>query len=261
MPELPEVEIMARNLDRWLSGHTIETVEVLDEKMDEAGLLTLIGTQVQGARRRAKYAVVDFVGGTSLVLHYRMTGKTVLDSQGIRRARVRFRTSRGIVVAFEDQRRFGELWVLPTDKLGEFFGAKRIGPEPWPLPRHGAWWSEQLRALRGPIKSALMRQDRVSGIGNIIASEALYLARVDPRSLVPSLCSDDWERIAKGVRQVIDRTLSKESGDEIAYVNQGGEGTFLVYGHSGEPCPRCGEAIERIVQAGRSTFYCLVCVS
>jgi len=261
MPELPEVEIMARNLDRWLSGHTIETVEVLDEKMDEAGLLALIGTQVQGARRRAKYAVVDLVGGTSLVLHYRMTGKTVLDPQGIRRARVRLRTRRGVVVAFEDHRRFGELWLLPTDRLDEFFGGKRIGPEPWPQPRDGAWWSEQLRGLRGPIKSALMRQDRVGGIGNIIASEALYLARVDPRSRVPALALDDWERIAKGVRQVIDRTLSEESGDEIAYVNQGGEGTFLVYGHSGEPCPRCEEAIERIVQSGRSTFYCPVCVS
>ena len=124
MPELPEVEIMARNLGRWLCGHTIESVEVLDAKMTGLGLANMVGATVTGARRRAKYAVVDLDCGSSLVLHYRMTGKTVLDPERCRRARVRFQTHDGVVVAFEDQRRFGELWLLPTGDLDAFFGAK-----------------------------------------------------------------------------------------------------------------------------------------
>jgi formamidopyrimidine-DNA glycosylase len=260
MPELPEVEIMARNLGRWLCGQTIESVEVLDAKMAGAGLDAMVGTTVTGARRRAKYAVVDLDCGSSLVLHYRMTGKTVLDPDRCRRARVRFQTHQGVVVAFEDQRRFGELWLLPTCELDSFFGAKGIGPEPWPEQREGPWWSGQLQGLRGPIKPALMRQDRVAGIGNIIASEALFLAVVGPQVSVPDLNCAEWDRIAIGVRTVIERTLSAESGDEIAYVNLGGEGSFLVYGHAGEPCPRCQAPIERIVQSGRGTFYCPACV-
>ena len=261
MPELPEVEIMARNLERWLSGQTIESVDVLDAKMAGAGLTDMVGATVTGAWRRAKYAVVDLSNGSSLVLHYRMTGKTVLDPDLCRRARVRFQTREGAVVAFEDQRRFGELWLLDTCELEAFFGAKGLGPEPWPQHRNGQWWSGQLQGLRGPIKPALMRQDRVAGIGNIIASEALYLARVGPQVVVPSLSDNAWDRIAAGVRTVIDRTLNMESGDEIAYVNLGGEGSFLVYGHAGSPCPSCQTPIERIVQAGRGTFYCPACVS
>jgi formamidopyrimidine-DNA glycosylase len=261
MPELPEVEIMARNLERWLSGQMIESVDVLDAKMAGLGLTNMVGATVTGASRRAKYAVVDLSNGSSLVLHYRMTGKTVLDPERCRRARVRFQTHDGVVVAFEDQRRFGELWLLPTGDLDAFFGAKGIGPEPWPEHRDGRWWSAQLQGLRGPIKPALMRQDRVAGIGNIIASEALFLSKVGPQVLVPALTDAEWDRIALGVRTVIDRTLDVESGDEIAYVNLGGEGSFLVYGHAGEPCPRCQAPIERFVQSGRGTFYCSVCVS
>ena len=163
MPELPEVEIMARNPERWLSGQTIASVDVLDAKMTELGLVEMVGATVTRAHRRAKYAVVELSNGLSLVLHYRMTGKTVLDPERGRRARVRFETHEGAVVAFEDPRRFGELWLIPTGDVDDFFCAKKVGPEPWPQPRGGAWWSGQLNGLRGPIKPALMRQDRVAG--------------------------------------------------------------------------------------------------
>ncbi len=260
MPELPEVEIMARNLDRWLSGDRIATVEILDEKLRGRGVESLVGARVERAWRRAKYAIVDLDSGHCIVLHYRMTGKTVLDPENVRRARLRLQMEAGSPVAFEDPRRFGEVWCVSAGDLEEFFRAKRIGPEPWPEERDGQWWAASLEGLRGPIKSAMMRQDRVAGIGNILASEALFLARIDPRARVGVLESDDWDALARATHTVIERTLSAEGGDEIAYVNQGGEGSFLVYGHAGEPCPRCGSPIERVVQAGRGTFYCSSCV-
>ena len=260
MPELPEVEIMARNLERWLVGERLVRVDFRDEKLNQRGVEGSLGARVVGAWRRAKYAVVDLDSETSMVFHYRMTGKTVLDPNKSRRARLWLETESGTVVAFEDVRRFGEVWFMPTPELTSFFEAKSIGPEPWPTVRNGVWWSRALSGLRGPIKPALMRQDRVAGVGNILASEALFLAQIDPRALVVELDDADWSALAECMHAVIERTLAVESGDEIAYVNMGGEGSFEVYGHAGEPCPRCGAAIERIVQSGRGTFYCSKCV-
>jgi len=260
MPELPEVEIMAQNLDRWLGGRRILEVQTPDEKFQGVGLDAVVGSTVRRAWRRAKYAVVDLDCGRSLVFHYRMTGKTVLDPEGLRRARLRIVVEPFAVVSFEDVRRFGEVWCMPTAELSDFFDRKSLGPEPWPDVRGGPWWAEALAGLRGPIKTVMMRQERVAGVGNIIASEALFLAGIDPRVSAVNLDDEQWSRLAQGVRTVIDRTLDAESGDEIAYVNAGGEGSFLVYGHAGEPCPRCGDEIVRIVQASRGTFYCPSCV-
>lgn len=261
MPELPEVEIMAQNLHRWLVGDRVEAVDIRDEKLTNGGLSGLVGATVVRAWRRAKYALVEVDCGKTLVVHYRMTGKTVLDPANQRRARVRIEMASGTRIAFEDPRRFGQMFVVDTAAVDGFMASRSLGPEPWPERRDGAWWSRALTGLRGPIKTAMMKQDRVAGIGNILASESLFLAQVDPSLPASSLSVEHWDRLAAAVHAVIQRTLAAESGDEIAYVNAGGEGSFLVYGHAGEPCPRCATAIVRFVQAGRSTFYCPVCVS
>jgi len=261
MPELPEVEIMARNLHRWMAGRRIERVEVLDEKFDESALASITGCVVVRAYRRAKYAVIDFSEEQHLVLHYRMTGKTVLDPVGDRRARLRLFLDGSPPVVFEDPRRFGTCDWMTTPELEPFFASKKVGPEPWPDVRDGRWWETQLRGLRGPIKPALMRQDRVAGLGNIAASESLFRAEINPTAPVPSLGSEQWDRIAEAVRAFIEHTLSEEGGDEIQYVNMGGEGSFSVYGHAGEPCPRCSGSIERMVQASRGTYFCPGCQS
>ncbi|MEC8193005.1 MAG: DNA-formamidopyrimidine glycosylase family protein [Myxococcota bacterium] len=261
MPELPEVEIMAQNLDRWLVGDRIGSIDIRDGKLAGNGLSGLVGAKVVRAWRRAKYALVDVDCGKTLVVHYRMTGKTVLDPRKQRRARVRLEMASGTRVAFEDPRRLGELFVLDTAAVDGFIAGKSLGPEPWPQRRDGGWWSRAMTGLRGPIKTAMMKQDRVAGIGNILASESLFMAQVDPRLATNALSDDQWDRLADAVHAVIQRTLDAESGDEIAYVNAGGEGSFLVYGHAGTPCPRCTATIVRFVQAGRSTFYCPECVS
>ena len=115
--------------------------------------------------------------------------------------------------------------------------------------------------VKSPIKVALMRQDRVAGLGNIAASEVLFRSSIHPAQPAHELSKDQWDRIAVAVHAFINHTLDQESSDEIQYVNQGGEGSFAVYGHAGSPCPRCQVPIERLIQSGRSTFFCSRCQS
>ena len=259
MPELPEVEIMARNLHGWLVGRLLIDVEVVDDKFEGIDWSAVIGRCVLEVFRRGKYAVISFDSGSVVVIHYRMTGKTVLDPDRLRRARLRLKADGSVVVAFEDPRRFGTVQVMNAKDLDDFFVQKGLGPEPWPDARTGVWWSERLGLVRSSIKVALMRQDRVAGLGNIAASEVLFRSGIHPSQFAKQMSLPQWDRLAKAVHGFIDHTLAEESGDEIQYVNQGGEGSFAVYGHAGSPCPQCRTTIERMNQSGRSTFFCPTC--
>jgi formamidopyrimidine-DNA glycosylase len=244
-----------------LGGRTLERVEVVDPSVVKGGadLSRLAGATVEKGWRRGKWALLDCGVKGTLALHFRMTGKVVEDGQGQRKARLRLVPQGGVPVVFEDLRRFGEVWLLQD--LESFFRDKKLGPEPWPQLRDGAWWKTQLMGLRAPIKVALMRQDRVAGLGNIAGSEVCFRAGIHPATPTPEISDAEWQGIADGVRAWVEDTLNAESGDEIAYVNQGGEGSFDVYGHAGQPCPSCATPIERQVQSGRGTFFCPRCQS
>lgn len=258
MPELPEVEIMARNLHRWTGGQVVQEIVVADPRVVAGGQpCDAVGCTVRRVWRRAKYAVVDLAPGGHIIFHFRMTGK-VVRRRPEQRARMWLRAGTE-EVSFEDARCLGQMWFVPSEGLDEFFSTRDIGPEPWPERRDGPWWAARLAGLRGALKPSLMRQERVAGVGNILASEACFRAGVHPARLVPTLSGAEWTRVADAVHQTIEHTLSAESGDEIVYVNQGGEGSFSVYGHQGRPCDACGAVIERIVQAGRATFFCPGC--
>jgi formamidopyrimidine-DNA glycosylase len=259
MPELPEVEIMSRNLNTWMTGHTLTSVEVRDDKFDFLSFSVLEGRLVTRVWRRAKYAIVDLSGGLHLVLHYRMTGKTILDPKRQRRARIRWVMDSGAIICFEDIRRFGTVEVLKSADLSLMFENKKIGPEPWPERRSASWWAQQYAAASGFIKPMLMRQERVAGLGNIAASEICFRALIHPETPLKRVDLPMWSRIASATHAFIDHTLAQESGPEIAYVKEGGEGSFSVYGHSGKPCPTCGHSIERIMQSSRSSFFCPKC--
>ena len=135
MPELPEVEIMARNLHRWMAGRRVLQIDVLDEKFDGGVIRRAEGGEVLRVYRRAKYAVIVFLDRQVLVLHYRMTGKTIQDPKGTRHARLRWVLDRGPPVVFEDPRRFGTCDWMMQDDLHTYFLGKGVGPEPWPEPR------------------------------------------------------------------------------------------------------------------------------
>jgi len=240
MPELPEVEIQCRTLRRWLVGRRV-LLEDLDFGCGNREM------RVTGVRRRGKYLLIE--GKETWVLHLRMTGK-VVPSRPEGRKRARFHTLQsGQAYDFEDARRLGTLAVVGV------FDDSHLGPEPWPEKRNASWWRDRLQGLRSPIKPALMRQDRVAGLGNIAASEILFRAGVDPRIRVPDVRR--WKHIADAAHAFLGELIAEEAGEEILYVTQGGSNPFRVYQRA--QCPTCATAITRLVQSGRATFFCPTC--
>lgn len=262
MPELPEVELMSRRLDAWLAGAPLAQVVVHDEKLGSSERFApLAGQGVERAWRRAKYAVLE-LQEHALILHFRMTGKVLRSLSEKQRPRMTLLGARE-TVHFCDTRRFGTVDLVVRKELDAWFAAKKVGPEPYPLARDAHWWRARLGDLRTPIKNALMRQDAVAGLGNILASELLWRARIHPERLPSSLAHREWEAMATAFSPLIEDILRAEDhGDEIVYIGEGREPTdasFGVYQREGEPALCCGEPVERDVHAGRSTFYCPRC--
>ncbi|MEE2828815.1 MAG: DNA-formamidopyrimidine glycosylase family protein [Myxococcota bacterium] len=263
MPELPEVEIMARNLRTWASGLRLEQVNLVDPKLlrGAESVEELHGRSLDSVLRRGKYVVARF-GDDSLVFHFRMTGKLVLldpDEQRSLRASLHF--AGGSHVGFQDTRRFGTIDLLPNSELDPWF-EQRLGPEPWPADRDGTWWAKRMARSRSPLKPVLLDQRRVAGLGNIAGSEICWRAQLDPRAPASQLSTRDWTAVNAACRAWIEDTLEVESGAEILYIGEGGgrnHNPFCVYQREGSPCPRCGAPIERLRQAGRSTFFCPPC--
>ena len=254
MPELAEVEIARRALEARLVGRGPVRPVLRDPRLLRTPDLGPAAS-VLAVRRRAKWLVLD-LGAWCWTLHLRMTGRlTRSDGPGIRAV---LQPSDGPPVYFEDRRCLGELHGLPRDRLAGWLEARALGDEPWPDARPAAWWQARLGSLRSPVKVALMRQDRVAGLGNIAASEILWRARVDPALPARDVSPQAWDTIGRETVAHLDHLLAVEDAD-ITYVTQGGDNPFQVYGREGEPCPRCGDRIGRQVQSGRSTFACGSC--
>jgi formamidopyrimidine-DNA glycosylase len=265
MPELCEVQIMTENLDLWSQGKELQKIEILDVKLEQAcsSASEIQGQKVQRAWRRAKYTILD-LETHSLVLHYRMTGKLVLEDEARKWIRLRIVFVDGTRIVFSDPRRFGEARLLPKDSVSQYFQDKNLGDEPWSEggePKTGAWWQERLGSLRNPIKPAMLRQDKVVGLGNILGSEICFRARINPRQRASTLNLNQWNRIAESAQSCIEEVLAEERSEEIGYVNQGNElpVSFRVYGRKKTPCPVCQTPIESFVQQSRSTYWCPSC--
>jgi formamidopyrimidine-DNA glycosylase len=267
MPELPEVEIMCRNLRRWAAGRRLLRVERVDPRLP-VELEALAGGTVEGVGRRGKLALIHVAGPAPVVvlLHFRMSGKIVREDQqpaGGRRRTVRLRLElegpgpRCLVL--DDSRCLARAEVLAEAELAAALERRGLGPEPWPTRREPSWWQERFAGARGAIKPALLQQHRVAGLGNIAASEALFDARISPFTPVPQLDAAAWARLAVAVPDFVDRVLDSESGDEIHLVQHGGPNPFRVYGREGEPCGACGAPLQRAVQSGRASFWCPRC--
>jgi formamidopyrimidine-DNA glycosylase len=262
MPELPEVELMSRNLQAWCAGRPITGLELDDPKLllGDRPLTPLLGRTVERARRRGKYAVMD-LGDQHLVLHFRMTGKIILLEE-VERRFIRLRMMFGSrTVALRDGRRLAEIRLLDRHELAPFFDA-RLGPEPWPEQRDAAFWSARFAGTRSALKVALLDQARVAGLGNIAGSEICWLAGIDPSTPTDRLGPRHWSAIDAATRRWIEDTLAAEEGPEITLLEESKQAPnpFQVYGREGQPCPRCDEGvIERLVQSGRSTFRCRGC--
>jgi formamidopyrimidine-DNA glycosylase len=275
MPELPEVEVVRRGLERWVVGRRIDGVAVAHPRAirrhiagadDFAALL--VGRRIEAARRRGKYLWLPLDSGDAVLAHLGMSGQLLVesaDSPEEKHLRVRLTFEDGDPeLRFVDQRTFGGLTVV----LG---GAdipapiEHIGVDPLDTDFDAQGFAARLRRRRTGIKRALLDQSLISGIGNIYADEALWRAKLHYARPTETLRRGEVDRLLAAVREVLVEALGQggTSFDSL-YVNINGESGYFdrslaVYGREGEPCPRCGTPIRRDPFMNRSSYTCPRC--
>jgi len=268
MPELPEVETVVRDLRRLVVGATIGDVEVIRPDLIEGPAAAfrdgMRDRPIRDVQRRAKNIVLD-LGTDRLVINLGMTGRVTVAGEGELEPThlgVRFALSDGRRIDYRDPRRFGKLSLLP---LGEWLARSgRMGLEPLDDGFAATALHQLTRSSRSPIKTWLMDQRRVVGIGNIYASEALFRAGITPRRAARRLTRAETARLHGAIRDVLREAVDFRGTTLLDYRDADGKpGAFSarlrVYDRAGEPCRSCGEPIRRIVQGGRSTFFCGRC--
>ncbi len=271
MPELPEVEIIARSLAPQLVGRTILDVERLDwERMVETPAVgafrrEIAGQRIVAARRRAKWLLLDLDRGWTLALHLRMSGRLEVhppDDEARAHVHLIIRLDDQRRLFFDDERKFGRVRLLDAAGLAALDAAH--GPEPLDDRFTAAELRRILRGRRTRIKPLLLDQRVIAGMGNIYASEALWLARIHPLTPACAIEADGVTALHTAIRQALTSAIEHEGSSLRNYRNGYGlrgqnQEHFLAYDRDGHPCQRCGTPIERIVVGQRSTFFCPTC--
>mgnify|MGYP000424287222 FL=1 len=285
MPELPEVETVRRGLAGLILHRQITKVTGLCDKSlqiapaDISRLVT--GATIAGVRRRAKMLMIDLTGGYTLLIHLKMTGQLVYRGDRVwaaghpndsmigelpdKSTRTIFELSGGGKLFFNDQRKFGWIKLYPTGEVMQLASIVKLGPE----PLSGDPWREFLSRLRrhqkSRIKTAILDQTVLAGVGNIYADESLWLARINPMTRVEQLSDDDLHRLLDSIVEIMNQSLWAGGSTARNYVKaDGSRGDYLdkfarVYHREGRPCVRCGHEIRKIKLAGRGTHYCPDC--
>ena len=285
MPELPEVETVARGLRRLIVGKNIVKVSHDNAKSFPNSLVEvnnfMVGANIGGVRRRANVIIIDLDDSWSLVAHLKMTGQMVyrgeenwgaghpnddfLAELPVRATRVQIEFSDGSKLFFNDQRKFGWMKLLPTAEIKNMPFFVKVGPE----PLEDSFTLENFidrfkRKKRSAIKAALLDQSVIAGVGNIYADESLWRAQIHPETRVESLDSSEFKRLYEAVRYVMNLSIEKGGSTARNYVNaDGGKGNYLDYANvfrkEGSLCARCGSEIIKTRVAGRGTHICPVC--
>ena len=272
MPELPEVETVRRGLEPALLGRVLSRVSVRRRKLripipDDFEAL-VAGRRVTSLTRRAKFLLIHLDGGNCVIVHLGMSGRflvfTDTPPEPGPHDHVIFETDKGAVACFNDPRRFGFIDLTPTDALDGHRFLRRLGPEPLGNAFSPDLLGERLAGRSGPIKTVLLDQSVVAGIGNIYACEALFRAGISPRRKASSIRGVRLNRLAAAIRDVLVDAIDAGGSSLRDHRQPSGESGyfqhhFAVYGRAGEPCPDCDcveRAVRRFAQSGRSTFYC-----
>ena len=274
MPELPEVETIARGVHQAVAGRTIEAVgvprpDVLREATPRTFARRVRGTTITGSARRAKHIVISLDSGDSLVVQPRFTGAILATSADALTdydrtyIAVMLGLDAGHVLAYRDVRRLGTVSLMDPDRLEEYFGA--LGDEPLSEGFTGERLGDILRASRQPVKKVIMDQYRVVGVGNIYANEALWRAGIDPSRAASRITLDEAARLRDAIVTVLREAIEAGGSSIRDYRNASGEaGAFeqflAAYGRAGEPCHRCGaRLIGTHAIDGRQTVLCSHC--
>jgi formamidopyrimidine-DNA glycosylase len=270
MPELPEVETIRRQLEPAVTGARLSAIEVLDPRWCEPLAADALADAVRGRhvlalRRRGKYLDWVLEGELHLLMHLRMTGSLLLDADpGQRYVRVRLDFDSGRRLEFVDPRRFGTGQLLAGDSaLEEFFGA-RLGVEPFDEAFTAVVLRSLARGKRVAVKTFLLDQRMIAGVGNIYADEALFRTRVHPLRAAGALRPKDYALLRDSVREVLSMGIDSRGAsiDDFRHLD-GARGSFQdrfrVHRREGEPCVVCGTTISKIVVGGRGTYFCAHC--
>jgi formamidopyrimidine-DNA glycosylase len=286
MPELPEVETVRRGLAPVLEGASLARVEArrpdLRFPLPEGFVQRLTGARIERLDRRAKYLLAPLDRGDTLAMHLGMTGRFEITGRGDgairpgdfalaqppdpRHAHVVFETEAGVTVTFYDPRRFGYMDLIATNHLSEHPWFKGLGPEPLGEAFDAAHLQRAFAGRRQSVKATLLDQRIVAGLGNIYVCEALFRAGIGPRREAGSLTRRRLGVLVKDIRTVLLEAIEAGGSTLRDYASADGalgyfQHRFSVYGREGEVCQRggCRGRVERIVQGGRSTFFCPRC--
>lgn len=269
MPELPEVEVIRRGLAPRLLKRRFLKVRLGEKRLRQASppqelARWLPGRRIEKIRRRGKYLVFHLEGGVTLVVHLGMTGRLLLGNPPppLPHVHLVFTLEGGVTLSFQDVRRFGQILVFPPGEPLALLD--QVGREPFSLRVTPVWLAEQARGRSRPLKNFLLDGRILAGLGNIYAGEVMFAAGLHPATPVGRLSLPDWARVLREIRRILKQAIRQGGTTVNNYLNSRGEtGLFqlelMVYGREGEPCRRCGAAILRFVQAGRSTFFCPRC--
>lgn len=270
MPELPEVETIVRELNSAIRGRRIDTVRIfradaLGDMKPRAFRNKLVGHTIQDVERRGKYLIFNLLPVRFMVAHLRMTGKFALTPaipKPMRHHRVWFGLDNGELLVFQDARCFGTLRIV--DALEEAGQLSRLGVDPLTRRFSNPWLAEALGKSRASLKSWLMDQGKIAGLGNIYAAEILFAAQLAPERAADSVDAAEAVRLHRATRKILRKAISKNGttiSDFARVDSKQGEfqNMLKVYGRENEPCTSCRNPIVRIVQQQRSTFYCPQC--
>jgi formamidopyrimidine-DNA glycosylase len=279
MPELPEVETVRRGLAPVMEGFTISAASVnrpdlrwpFPPQMAER----LTGQTVTALRRRSKYILADLSSGETLIIHLGMSGRMLISGVMLgqfyenhpapaKHDHVVLDMDNGTRVTFNDARRFGAMDLTATPDTEKHWLIKDIGPEPLGNAFSETTLKARLKGRATPIKTALLDQKNVAGLGNIYVCEVLHRAGINPTTLSGKLSGPRVASLVPIIRAVLTEAIDaggsslrdyRQTDGELGYFQH----TFRVYDRESDPCPACATPIERIVQSGRSTFFCPIC--
>lgn len=274
MPELPEVETVKRILEPLIVGRTITAVSV---DPDFPGVLcgpdgvdasrTLAGLTLQKASRRGKYLIIGLSDQWHLIVHLRMTGRLLIvdhDAPAVRFEHLTMSLDNGADLRFADQRKFGRVELATIDDVKAL--DRKLGVEPLTLGFSPYRLQELFRGRKAPVKSAMLNQQLIAGLGNIYVDEALFRAGIHPRTPAGDLNLIQITALVEAIQYVLKLAIRNQgttfSNFENPYGEAGGNKSYLrVYGKGrrGEPCSRCGAELERLVIGGRGTVFCPLC--
>lgn len=286
MPELPEVENIRVQLEKFITGHVVQKISISNEKSFQGNPAKIIGGKIMQIRRFGKLLTIDLNNKFSMAVHVKMTGQLIYRGVNLnqppglsekvkggldgKHTHVVFFLDRDSKLFFIDVRKFGWIKVVKTADVSNLDFVKKLGPEPRTTNNPSVQvltldnFARIVSSSARPIKILLMDQSKISGVGNIYANDALWLAKIHPGTKASKLSDEEIKRLFNAVEEVLKKGLKTGGSSQNSFVRPDGttgeyQQQFIVYGRAGEPCKRCKSKIEKIKLGGRGTFFCPKC--